>query len=104
MSLAKDQHAKKHGTNRNTKEGRYGTRQARAAVLGVSWDEIDPLTIMRFVHAVTEAGDACTFGRTSDKGALSVTILTGQDRLKEYYKDADEAERGLKELTALATS
>lgn len=45
------------------------------------------------IDAVIDEGDAIIISRTSDGGAIAVTILTGQDRVKEYAGDQLELDR-----------
>jgi len=40
-------------------------------------------------------------GRTSDGGALAITVLDGDQRVKEYPRDAEEAEKTLAWLVAM---
>lgn len=65
----------------------------------IDWDAADPELLLRAVVNWTRAGNALTFGRTSDGGALSVTLLHGGERLKRYAGTADDL-RDL--LTAVA--
>lgn len=57
-----------------------------------AWEEADAQELWRTVCAVTEAGDALTLGKTSDGGAVSITILSGRERLKHYAHSAEEIE------------
>lgn len=104
MSMAKAAHAARHGKNRNTKEGRYAKRRRNEGDQEVSWATVDSLALAGLVIATTDAGDAVTFARTSDGGALSLTILSGDDRIKEYYASSEEAEKAVRQLAALATA
>lgn len=58
----------------------------------VSWRECDAECLLAAIAAVTEAGHALTFGRTSDGGALSVTLLAGGTPHKLYPSTAAQAE------------
>lgn len=84
-------------TNRNSKDGPRASGKYAAALhretrkSPVRWSDVDGPSIKAAVHAVTAAGDAITFGRTTDGGALSVTVLSGPDRLKDYANDAEQA-------------
>lgn len=57
----------------------------------VSWSDVTAASIAQFVAAVTDAGSACILGRTSDGGALSITVLSGNERFREWPHTADEA-------------
>jgi hypothetical protein len=57
----------------------------------VSWSDVTAASIAQFVAAVTDAGSACILGRTSDGGALSITVLSGNERFREWPHTAEEA-------------
>jgi len=44
---------------------------------GATYAECDPKVLLDAVYAVTNFGDAITFGLTSDGGALYVGVLSG---------------------------
>jgi hypothetical protein len=54
-----------------------------------SWSDLDPQDIGGFVQLVTGVGNAVILGTTSDGGALAVTILQGDERIKDWPKDGD---------------
>lgn len=56
----------------------------------IDWDEIPQDRIGLLVHAVTHAGAAIMLGRTSDGGALSVTVLDGENRIREWPNSVEE--------------
>lgn len=56
----------------------------------VRWDDLDTNEIGRLVCTVTRVGAAVIFGRTSDGGALSLTVLDGDNRVREYFRTAEE--------------
>ena len=60
-------------------------------VLEIHWGDIDATAIRLAIDAVTRAGGAIMVGRTSDGGALSVCILDGDTKIKEYPHTVDEA-------------
>jgi hypothetical protein len=105
MSYAKDQHARKHNPNTPKKAAdRFKTRRVQQTDTPIGWDEVDAMALYALVCAATNAGDAVTFGRTSDGGALSVCILTDGPPHKEYYTDADQALSALRELAILSAA
>lgn len=53
-------------------------------VSSVSWDNIPSDTIASLVRLATNAGAAVILGRTSDQGALSVYVLDGKYKVREY--------------------
>lgn len=65
----------------------------------ISWAMADSAQLADAVAHWTEAGNAITLGRTSDGGALSVTLLAGGERKKLYAANADELDQL---LTAIA--
>lgn len=70
----------------------------------VSWEEVDGRALKAAVTAATEDGCALILSKTSDGGALSVTLLAGAQRHKKYAKSAQLAESLLLEIIALAKS
>lgn len=56
----------------------------------IDWDAADPHQLLAAIVNWTRAGNAVTFGRTSDGGALSLTLLCGGERLKRYASNADD--------------
>lgn len=53
---------------------------------------VDAETLHGAVASWTEQGHAITFGRTSDGGAVSVTLLAGGQRKSRYFPDVAELE------------
>lgn len=105
MSMAKEAHAaRQRGKSAGKGRDRYSSRRVVKNDTPIGWDEVDAMAVYALVAAVTNAGDAVTFGRTSDGGALSVCILTDGPPHKEYYNDADQALSGLRELAILSAS
>lgn len=105
MSVAKEAHAAKQSSKTKKSAGRYsGTATKRRTSQSIGWDECDAVAIAALVAAVTNAGDAVLFSRTSDGGALSLTIMTDGDKHREYFTDPELATVGLRELTILAAS
>ena len=64
----------------------------------VEWDSIPNQLLRDAICAVTGRGAAIMLSRTSDGGALSITVLDGGERIKEYPRDSDECEQTLKWL------
>lgn len=72
-----------------------GSRYARMAGSSprkviATWEEADPETLWRTISEVTDAGDAIMFGRTRDEGAVVLTLLSGDERIRQYATGADE--------------
>lgn len=53
------------------------------------WTHAHPDELAAAVVRWTDLGNAITFGRTSDGGAVSVTLLAGGQRHKLYAADED---------------
>lgn len=70
----------------------------------VSWEEVDGRLIKAAIVAASEDGCAIIFSKTSDGGALSLTLLAGNDRHKKYGKSASLTESILHEVIALSSS
>ena len=64
----------------------------------VDWDAADPNLLLAAIVNWTRSGNAVTFGRTSDGGALSLTLLCGGERLKRYASSADDLAQLLEAL------
>lgn len=67
------------------KEGTLRIRSTK----GFTWAELEPADIGRLVLLVTSVGNAIILGVTSDGGALAVTILQGEERIKDWPKDPE---------------
>jgi len=65
-----------------------------------SWEDADQEDLWRTICAVTDAGDALTLGRTRDGGAVSLVILSGDERIRKYARGADELHELLAEIRA----
>lgn len=83
---------KNKGTNQPTPLRR---RSNLRPVLDIYWSAIDATKIRAALDGVTRQGGAIMFGRTSDGGALSVCILDGDTKIKEYPHTVAEAEETL---------
>jgi len=67
-------------------------------VMEVHWGDIDPTLIRLAIDACTRKGAAIMAGRTSDGGALSVCILDGDTKIKEYPHSVADAEALLRAI------
>lgn len=54
------------------------------------WGDLEPALIGRLVTTICNAGGAVICGGTSDGGALSVTILDGDERLRDWPSTVEE--------------
>lgn len=75
---------------------RLGDGAARQEL--ASWEDADADELWRTITAIVNAGDAVTLGRTRDGGALSLVILSGDDRVRRYARGAEEVEQLLREI------
>jgi hypothetical protein len=57
------------------------------------WSDIPAGEIGDFVHSVTGRSAAVILGTTSDGGALSITILDGEERIRDWPSNRGEFER-----------
>lgn len=74
-------------SNRGKATGsRYGGSAKGSPGKSVSYGDIAPEVLHRAVVAVTSAGDAITFGRTSEGGAYYVGVLS-DGQLEKWYED-----------------
>ena len=58
----------------------------------VGWDNASAGALQRTIKIVTNAGGALLFARTSDGGALSLTLFYGNDKKKVYVSPADDTD------------
>jgi hypothetical protein len=63
--------------------------QAKAG--SIMWDHVDGQLLHAAVANWTAGGHAITLGKTSDGGALSISLLSGGKPYKLYAATADEA-------------
>jgi hypothetical protein len=62
----------------------------------------DPKLVVAAVDAVLAAGWGVTFSRTSDGGALAITIYAGNERYRAYAASDAEVTRSLEAMRAKA--
>lgn len=68
----------------------------------VSWRGVDHAAITACLDGVTSNGDAILFGGSRDGSILVVTICSGNERAKFYYRSAEEAGAGLFDIASIA--
>jgi hypothetical protein len=83
---------------------RYGGTSAGVPGPAVSYRDADPQALQRTVSAVTSAGDAITFGRTSEGGAFYVGILSDGLLEKFYLGSPDELAECLESVAVAGES
>lgn len=94
------------GKSNGAAQSRYGrvSRGPSPAELA-SWEDADQEQLWRTVTEIVNAGDAVTLGRTRDGGALSLVILSGEERIRRYARGAEELAELLAEIrTSLAAT
>lgn len=74
---------------------------SRRPVDPIGWGEADNQQLRDCICAVTDAGAAIMLGRTSDGGALSITVLDGEQRIREWPHSAEELGKTLSWLTKM---
>ena len=64
----------------------------------VSWGLANPEMLAWCIASVVKDGGALIFGTTRDGGALSITVLYGDDKEKYYITPSDDLNLKLKEI------
>ena len=72
-------------------KGTGDRKRLRAVRDPISWLDIDPKAVIHFIGEFTNDGAAVILGRTRDMGSLSVCVLMGDTKEKEYFSNAREA-------------
>lgn len=65
-----------------------------------TWEDVDGRLIKAAIVAASDDGCALIFGKTSDGGALSFTLLHNGPAIKKWPKSGDLAESLLREIIA----
>lgn len=65
-----------------------------------TWEDASAEDLWRTIIAVTNAGDGLTLSKTRDGGALSLVILTGDDRIRKYCRGEEDTANVLREIRA----
>lgn len=58
----------------------------------IYFGELDTDALGRFVARICDSGSGLVLGRTTDGGALSITIMDGHERIREYPTTVEDAE------------
>ena len=91
------------GKQGNGGAGRYSRLGvAKPAVDKATWEDSDPDKLWKTIIAATNAGDALTFAKTRDGGAVVLVIMSGDDRQKHYATGETELNTLLDEIRAIA--
>lgn len=86
----------------NPAVSKYARLSEGNATSAVSWDEVHGPLIKGALVAVSEDGCALILGKTSDGGALSLTLLGPGKPVKRWFKTRELAESFLQELISTA--
>lgn len=90
----------KSGSDRVGKYRRVGASKPRADK--ATWEDADPDAVWKTIIAATNAGDALMFAKTRDGGACVLTVMSGDERVKEYATGEEELAALLGEVRASA--
>lgn len=83
--------ANSNNTGRKTgKSDGYNVRPNYRSLALISWHDIDSDIIASLITTVTDAGAAIMLSKTSDGGALALTVLDGESKVKEYPRTETE--------------
>jgi hypothetical protein len=63
-----------------------------------TWEDAEQEDVWRTICKVTDAGDGITFSHTKDGGAVSIVILSGDERIRLYARGAEEIKERLREI------
>lgn len=75
-----------------------GLGNARGERAGADWGACMPELLASVVVAVSRVGGLASFGRTSDQGALSVTIFLDGERTTVYIKPSEDVDAELEKI------
>jgi hypothetical protein len=64
----------------------------------VSWSEVDNQLLRDAIVSICDNGAAVIFGKTTDGGALSITVLDGNDKIREWPHSIEDVENTLRWL------
>jgi hypothetical protein len=80
---------KRQPDNRSVSRGNTDRPRGRARE-AFQWSDLPASDVGEFVQSVTNTGAALILGGTSDGGALSVTILQGEERTRDWPSTPEE--------------
>jgi hypothetical protein len=91
--------------NRQPNNSRSGkTRRGTGAnkpVSVVSYDSVSKDVIHAAITTITDNGCAILLSRTADGGAYSITMLDGDERVRDWPHDAEGCEKSLKWMASM---
>lgn len=74
-------------TKHTFRDGPYESKSKRQTT---SWKAVGETSLHAFIYKLTDLGWTCCFSRTSDGSALSLTVMAGQEKIKEYIHPGDD--------------
>jgi hypothetical protein len=83
---------------RASKDAKYSSLGKGAGTGVVAFRDVTSEQLVEAIRQVTDDGDAITFGRTSDNGAIYIGVLAGGAVFKSWASTAEELQRLLEEL------
>lgn len=69
---------------------RFAGLKTRRAGLRLTWSDVPPSDLLNVVSQVVEAGCLISFGRTSDGGALVLSILDDGEATRFYMSSEED--------------
>lgn len=85
---------------RANRYSRVGSRKSQAPK--ATWEDAEADTLWRAIDEVTRRGDALMFSLTRDGGAVVLTVMSGDDRIKSYATGPEEIAALLADVRAAA--
>lgn len=85
--LSAEHYVQPNAASSDEKRGYDRMSRKRAAI---DWTEVNEKDISTLVRAACTSARALILGRTSDGGALSITVLDGAQRYREYCSSAED--------------
>jgi hypothetical protein len=67
-------------------------RKARPARPTMSWNAIDPAKIRAFIVACEDVGGCALFARTTNETALTLMVMAGDIKQKDYIGTPDDVD------------
>lgn len=90
---------RKESVTQPGKIDKYRT-EAVGTTSGVAWADVHAQSVINVLTAATSVGDSVMFGRTSDGGALMLTVYSNGVKDPMYWHSADDATIALDEMHA----
>lgn len=76
---------------------------APRAQVKATWEDADADQLWRAIYEVTNTGDALMFSLTRDGGAVVLTVLAGDERVRQYATGEEEIAKLLTLVREAAT-